>query len=152
VYDPAADTWQPGATMISGRELFTLSPLPNGALLAAGGYQHFGFETAASEIYDPGLAKWSPAPDMAEKRSTHTATPLLNGTILVAGGTHVSLVLNGSELFSLDPSGAPCSVAAQCAQGFCVDHVCCDQKCDAPCLGCTAAEKGGGADGVCGPL
>lgn len=47
---------------------------------------------------------------------------------------------------------APCVVGAQCATGFCVDGVCCDSACDQSCEACSAALKGSGADGVCGPV
>jgi MYXO-CTERM domain-containing protein len=36
--------------------------------------------------------------------------------------------------------------------GHCVDGVCCDTACDGVCVACSAAAKGDGADGACGPL
>jgi len=50
------------------------------------------------------------------------------------------------------PNGTVCASAAQCASGFCVDGVCCSNSCNDPCLACTAAKKGQGADGTCGPI
>ncbi|WP_437669506.1 FG-GAP repeat protein [Sorangium sp. So ce131] len=47
--------------------------------------------------------------------------------------------------------GAPCDSPAACALSFCVDGVCCDFPCDAPCMACAAALKADGPDGVCGP-
>ena len=49
-------------------------------------------------------------------------------------------------------AGTACSANAQCASGFCADGVCCDQACNGVCQACTAAKKGSGADGVCGPI
>ena len=50
-------------------------------------------------------------------------------------------------------TGAPCSRAAQCESGFCVDGVCCDGACDGICEACTAAAKATGTgDGECGPV
>jgi hypothetical protein len=55
---------------------------------------------------------------------------------------------------SLAPGGggAACSVGAACASGFCVDGVCCDAACTQGCQACSAAKKGGGKDGECGPV
>lgn len=49
-------------------------------------------------------------------------------------------------------SGAECTADLQCSTGFCTDGVCCDQACKDGCLACSAAAKGGGEDGVCGPI
>lgn len=46
----------------------------------------------------------------------------------------------------------PCADDAACTSGFCVDGVCCDAACDALCEACTAATKGQGFDGECGPI
>lgn len=50
------------------------------------------------------------------------------------------------------PLAVACSTGAQCASGICADGVCCDAACDDPCEGCTAARKGQGSDGACGPV
>lgn len=49
-------------------------------------------------------------------------------------------------------SGAACAQAAACASGFCADGVCCDTPCTGSCEACSAARKGSGADGLCGPV
>ena len=49
-------------------------------------------------------------------------------------------------------AGDSCSRAGECASGFCVDGVCCDTACSATCTACTAAIKGAGSDGSCGPI
>jgi len=49
-------------------------------------------------------------------------------------------------------NGAACSSAAQCSSGHCVDGVCCDAECSGSCVACTAAKKGSGSDGTCGPI
>jgi hypothetical protein len=48
--------------------------------------------------------------------------------------------------------GQTCAAGGQCASGFCVDGVCCDGMCAGTCFACTAAKKGGGADGACGVI
>lgn len=45
----------------------------------------------------------------------------------------------------------PCGFPEECASGFCVDGFCCDTACKGPCEACSAAAKGGGVDGICGP-
>ncbi|HRI69801.1 MAG TPA: hypothetical protein PK156_36480, partial [Polyangium sp.] len=53
---------------------------------------------------------------------------------------------------SPQPNGAACTLATQCTSGFCVDGVCCDSSCPAACYACSAAKKGQGASGTCGPI
>lgn len=50
--------------------------------------------------------------------------------------------------------GAPCpnDDGTLCASGKCVDGVCCEAPCNGLCEACSAARKGQGADGVCGPV
>ncbi|MFO0553600.1 MAG: kelch repeat-containing protein [Polyangiaceae bacterium] len=68
------------------------------------------------------------------------------------------VVVNGvpSEpvLFAISSAtqAAPCEFDADCASGSCADGVCCDSPCDGSCEGCTAARKGSGVDGECGPV
>jgi hypothetical protein len=50
------------------------------------------------------------------------------------------------------PAGHPCTSAAQCETGSCADSVCCDTACASGCTACSAAKKGMGIDGVCGPV
>jgi hypothetical protein len=49
-------------------------------------------------------------------------------------------------------NGKSCTKASQCANGNCVDGVCCDQACSGTCQACSAAKKGAGKDGVCGNI
>jgi hypothetical protein len=56
------------------------------------------------------------------------------------------------DVLKLEPTGAKCSCDGACESGHCADGVCCDQKCDGACEACSAAAKGEGADGACGPV
>jgi hypothetical protein len=48
-------------------------------------------------------------------------------------------------------AGDACTDAAECSTGFCVDGVCCDESCGAPCVACRAMLKTSLADdGKCG--
>jgi hypothetical protein len=49
-------------------------------------------------------------------------------------------------------NGSPCVSGANCLSGSCTDGVCCNTACTGLCQACTAARKGTGADGVCGPI
>lgn len=49
-------------------------------------------------------------------------------------------------------TGAVCEQNSDCTSDFCVDGVCCDSACTGSCEACSAANKGSGADGVCGPV
>lgn len=49
-------------------------------------------------------------------------------------------------------NGATCTAASQCTSGFCADGVCCDTACGGTCQACSAAKKGSGANGTCGPV
>ncbi len=51
-----------------------------------------------------------------------------------------------------EADGGACTAANQCASGFCVDGVCCDGACTGTCMACSAATKGSGTDGTCGPI
>lgn len=72
--------------------------------------------------------------------------PVTDGLQCDQGGT---ICANGSCLNVL---GAPCQTGLECASGYCVDSVCCDNICSGTCEGCTAALKGTGEDGVCGSI
>ena len=50
------------------------------------------------------------------------------------------------------PDAAPCTAGSQCANGHCVDGLCCDTTCEGSCMACSAAKKGSGTDGACGPV
>jgi hypothetical protein len=43
----------------------------------------------------------------------------------------------------MPPPNQTCTVAAQCASGFCVDGVCCDTACDGACQSCSLTGKVG---------
>lgn len=49
-------------------------------------------------------------------------------------------------------TGTTCSSMSQCATGWCVEGFCCDSGCTSTCHSCSAATKGSGANGICGPV
>jgi hypothetical protein len=89
----APGEWTGAGAMSYDRYLLTVSRLPDGRVLAAGGVIEGDFNSA--DLYDPSTNTWSPAADMNTGHSAATATNLLNGTVLVAGGfSNVAEVYN----------------------------------------------------------
>jgi hypothetical protein len=80
--------WTTTGTMSSARYWHTMTPLPSGNILVAGGYDTNmnGLDTA--EIYAPPPAgAFTPTSSMFSPRGGHTATKLPDGRVLVTGGT-----------------------------------------------------------------
>ncbi|MFC5747277.1 Kelch repeat-containing protein [Actinomadura rugatobispora] len=111
VYDPAANTWTPTASLTTTRRLHTLTLLADGRVLAAGGvggaFSLPPGELASAEIYDPATGTWTPTGSMRQARYFHSATPLPDGKVLVAGGTSIRSAesyrtLDSAELFDPD--------------------------------------------------
>src|SRR5262249_40764209 len=97
IYDPATNTMAPAASMSAQRICHGISLLPDGRVLAAGGFSdwsnaggRFGqvLSTAqsSSEIYDPAFSNWTQGPTMASPRAGQSHTTLLDGRVLIAGG------------------------------------------------------------------
>ncbi|WP_367616343.1 kelch repeat-containing protein [Corallococcus exercitus] len=80
--------WTSTGSMTSSRYAFTATLLPNGKVLAAGGYNDDTSEfVATAELYDPATGTWSQTGSMATRRAGHTSTLLPDGRVLVAGGS-----------------------------------------------------------------
>jgi len=98
-------TWEYTGSMHSRRSYFTLSLLPDGRVLAAGGYYYDSGDhyLNSSEIFNPVDQQWYLVADsMSGARRNHTATTLLDGRILVVGGENATDKLNTAEIF--DPA------------------------------------------------
>jgi N-acetylneuraminic acid mutarotase len=92
--------WTPTNAMNNGREFHTLSVLPDGTALAAGGRIRSDSFLNSSEIYTPHTNSWTLVADsMGTHRSSHTATVLLDGRILVAGGENGLGSLSSAEIY-----------------------------------------------------
>jgi N-acetylneuraminic acid mutarotase len=70
---------------IVARSNHTVTPLPDGQLLMAGGTDGIN-SLASAELMDPVSSTWSLTGPMGVPRDLHTATLLPNGTVLAAGG------------------------------------------------------------------
>jgi hypothetical protein len=89
LYDQATGIWTPTGSMSHERWAFTLTLLPNGKVMAAGGADTNG-PLASVELYDPVTGLWTATDSLQTRRSSHSATLLANGTVLVAGGMGVT--------------------------------------------------------------
>lgn len=93
--------WELTGSMHDKRIDFTLSVLPDGKALAAGGTYVDGgtFYLNSSETYDFASGTWTLAGNMNAPRTRHTATVLLNEGVLVTGGTNGLGPVNSVEVY-----------------------------------------------------
>ncbi|MXY43823.1 MAG: hypothetical protein F4Y50_07205 [Dehalococcoidia bacterium] len=88
-YDPDTGAWSSIEDMSKTSTGHTLTLLPDGRVLAAGGVhptnRHFG-AYSTTEIFDPAANSWSPGPELSEPRIHHSATLMPDGRVLLIGG------------------------------------------------------------------
>ena len=94
-------TFTAAASLAQARYSHTATLLPDGKVLAVGGFDDT-HAVATAERYDPATKTWSAAGAMATPRYLHTATLLPNGKVLVSGGISVSTAVPTNELY--DPA------------------------------------------------
>jgi hypothetical protein len=111
LYDPDMHTFTLIASMAWRRSWHTLTLLPNGQALAAGGETdscsgnacYFAGSLATAELYDPSATTFIRTADMAAARESHTATLLDDGRVLIAGGvTYGGIGIFGGSLGSAE--------------------------------------------------
>ncbi len=104
LFEPATGTWTATASMSTDRESHTVTLLPNGQVLAAGGYSGgWGIcnDLGNAELYNPGTGTWSSTGNMTAARRIHKATLLPNGQVLVTGGLDCQgNVFSSAELYT----------------------------------------------------
>ena len=126
LYNPATRTFASTGSMAAPRVWHSLTLLPNGMVLAAGGETDscsasgcwFAGSLATAELYDPSAGAFVATPTMIAARETHTATVLKDGRVLLAGGVSYGGIgifggsLASAELYSPDtPVAAPALVS-----------------------------------------
>jgi N-acetylneuraminic acid mutarotase len=91
--------WSFTGSMNQGRSSHTMTKLPDGRVLVAGGI-FSGYPVSSSEIFDPDTGNWIQIPEpMNLERYLHRATHLQNGSILVTGGHMGEWQTETCELF-----------------------------------------------------
>src|ERR1035438_8874987 len=102
-----AAVWITNSPMIKARYGHTVTLLPNGKLLAAGGCSTNFIPSlnylSTAELYDPANGTWTVTGSQAAPRVFHTATLLPSGKVLIVGGYGSSGgLLSSAELY--DPA------------------------------------------------
>jgi len=84
VYEPGTGTWSATGSMGTARRSFTLTRIPGGLVVAAGGRNSTALSSA--ERYNVSNAGWGGAGSLGAARSGHAAALLPDARILLAGG------------------------------------------------------------------
>jgi N-acetylneuraminic acid mutarotase len=126
LYDPASSTWTQRATAAQPRAAHSLTALPNGQVLVAGGFSSDGVSTtvtvkirsmqadgvvshASAELYNPTRDSWEDACPMKTSRAFHTATLLPDGKLFVTGGGSRDQSVASTELYDVNAHRDPCA-------------------------------------------
>src|SRR5262245_37488056 len=95
-YHPNTGAWTASGSLQTLRgQGATVTLLPSGPVLVAGGAGSAGKITNAAELYDPATTVSTPTGPMHFARTGHQATLLLSGKVLVSGGTDANSQLVG---------------------------------------------------------
>jgi hypothetical protein len=108
--------------MTSARYFDTTTLLPNGQVLAAGGYSGSAY-LASAKLYNPAAGAWTPTGSMTVPRYGPTATLVPNGKVLAAEGVNGSTYLASAELYASPtdtsaPTASPTQSPAANAAGW----------------------------------
>lgn len=88
IYEVASDKWTLTSPLHERRFGPTVTLLPNGKVLAAGGWNSSHELLSSAELYDPGSRTWTNTGAMASAHYKHSATLLLNGKVLLTGNNY----------------------------------------------------------------
>ena len=106
VYDPSADTWTAVKGTQGARNFTSMTLLPDGRVLLAGGEDPTAEDYhlySTSAVFDPETNFLSYGPSLTERRSNHTATLLPDGRLLLVGGIGVWVSpTEREEIYPLD--------------------------------------------------
>ena len=129
VYDPAADRWTPTGSMTTARARYSVTPLPDGRVLAVGGDAFSSGECypcalASTEIYDPVTNTWAGNSPLSGPRVGHHAAATGDGRVLVIGGRNRAWwqqdgeYLTTAEIYTPVPAPEACfAETGKCIRG-----------------------------------
>lgn len=84
-FDPSGSGWT--TSVRSGSRLIpTMTTMPDGRVLLAGGADTLGVRLNTAEIYNPDFNAWTPASAMSSARGAASAVLLNDGSVLMVGG------------------------------------------------------------------
>ena len=92
----AARTFAPLTDMAATRYGHTVTLLPNGKVLIAGGFDNTS-SLKTAEIYDPATGTISSVGKMNSPRMDHSAILLATGKVLISGGRNGTTAVNTAE-------------------------------------------------------
>lgn len=99
MYDPGQDAWLEVAPMTSARFLHRLLLLPDGRVLASGGYPRPPGGGDHVEFFDPATGQWTAGSEGREWRYGHGVALLADGSALMFGGASNPGYSDGSQRF-----------------------------------------------------
>lgn len=102
VYTPATGAFVPVGPMRQHRMLHTVSLLPDGRVLIAGGIGQTGQYITTAELFEPTTNTFSALSSMLHPRKSAAAVSLDDGRVLIAGGSDAQGAVEESEIFEYD--------------------------------------------------
>jgi hypothetical protein len=107
LYDPQSGAFSESGPSTNTWTQATVTPLPSGLVLIAGGFDVHEGGVAGAELYDPKTDTYSPTVPMATPRYGAAAALLPDGRVLILGGRSdnvgPSVMLDSAELYT--PAG-----------------------------------------------
>jgi hypothetical protein len=158
LFDIETRKWSFTGSMMNSLVYTASAQLSDGSFLVAGGVTVPAFEgNSVAERFDPATLSWKAAGLTAPEHGAPAFALLPGDRLLVAGGTKNNFLAGTNtsatvEVFQPQLQGQACQGGGECVSQHCADGVCCDKACVGVCEACSAAKKGSGEDGVCGPV
>ncbi|MBS2019318.1 MAG: hypothetical protein JST00_41020 [Deltaproteobacteria bacterium] len=123
IYDPKTNAWSTAAPFDLRRTTPGLAVLPSGAVVAAGGTVGVTY-VADVRVYVPARDAWLEAPPLEFRSQALPIFTLSTGEVWATGTSGVPTT--DVQLFKPLPAGTACTLAGECASGYCTDGVCCN--------------------------
>ena len=144
-YELSGGSWTLRSTIPNGSSLGTKVSVSGDVAVASDA------ATDLAYLYQRTGSTWSEVDEFgpSDTAASFGSSIAIDGNLIAVGAPNedsVYIFRRGLDL------GDACTTDEECAAGICADSVCCDARCDGLCEACTAALKGEGSDGACGPI